>query len=67
MIKEKCDEKRLGEFRKSGVFEGKNFMGKILMLCGEALKNGGVPPIDFELLRSKNIHLMGNKITFENH
>ena len=67
MIKDLCDEKRLGEWRKQGVFEGKNFMGKILMLCREALKNGGVPPIDFELLRSKNIHLMRNKITFENH
>ena len=67
MIKDLCDEKRLGEWRKQGFFEGKNFMGKILMLCREALKVGGVPPIDFELLRSKNIHLLGKKITFENH
>ena len=67
MIKDLCDEKRLVEWRKQGFFEGKNFMGKILMLCREALKVGGVPPIDFELLRGKNIHLLGKKITFENH
>ena len=63
-IKDKCDEKRLVELRKSGVFEGKNFMGKILMLCREALKNGNVPPIDFDLLKSKNIYLLGTKIEF---
>ena len=66
-IKDKCDEKRLGEWRKTGVFEGKNLMGKILMLCREALKNGGIPPIDFDLLKSKNIHLLGKKLTFENY
>ena len=66
-IKDKCDKKRLGEWRKSGVYEGKNLMGKILMLCRESLKTGGIPPIDFDSLRSKNIHLLGKKITFENY
>ena len=65
-IKDLCDAKRLGEWRKSGVFEGKNLMGKILMLCREALKNGRVPIIDFELLRRKNIYLLGKKLIFEN-
>ena len=64
-IKDKCDEKRLVELRKFGVFEGKNFMGKILMLCREALKNGKVPPIDFDLLKSKNIYLLGKKVVFQ--
>ena len=66
-LKDKCDEKRLGEWRKQGVFEGKNLMGKILMLCREVLKNGEIPPIDFDLLRRKNIHLLGKKLTFENY
>ena len=65
MIKDLCDEKRLGEWRKQGVFEGKNFMGKILMLCREALKNDSVPPIDFDLLKSKNIYLLGRKVVFQ--
>ena len=64
MIKDLGDEKRLGEWRKQGVFEGKNFMGKILMLCREALKNDSVPPIDFDLLKSKNIYLLGRKVEF---
>ena len=63
-IKDKCDEKRLVELRKFGVFEGKNFMGKILMLCREALKSGCIPPIDFDLLREKNIYLLGERMRF---
>ena len=63
-IKDLCDEKRLGEWRKSGVYEGKNLMGKILMLCRDALKKGVVPQIDFDLLKRKNIYLLSEKVGF---
>lgn len=65
-IKEACDEKRLGEWRKKGVFVGKNLMGKILMLCRDAVMRGTTPDIDLELLRSKHIYLFGKLLTFDN-
>ena len=58
-IKRACDERRLGEWRKQGVFVGKNLMGKILMLCRKAVVEGGTPPVDIELLRRKKINLCG--------
>lgn len=64
-IKAACDEKRLGEWRKQGVFVGKNLMGKILMLCRDAVKQGVTPDIDIELLRSKRIYLFGKLLTFD--
>lgn len=65
-IKRACDEKRLGEWRKQGVFVGKNLMGKILMLCRDAVASGTTPDIDVELLRSKSIYLFGKLLTFDN-
>lgn len=65
-IKKACDEKRLGEWRKQGVFVGKNLMGKILMLCRNAVLHGTTPDIDLELLRSKRIYLFGKLLTFDN-
>lgn len=64
-IKAACDEKRLGEWRKQGVFKGKNLMGKILMLCRDAVVHGTTPDIDVELLRSKRIYLFGKLLTFD--
>lgn len=64
-IKRACDEKRLGEWRKQGVFVGKNLMGKILMLCRDAVMRGTTPDIDLELLRSKQIYLFGKLLTFD--
>ena len=58
-IKKACDEKRLGEWRKQGVFVGKNLMGKILMLCRDAAMRGTAPDINLNLLRSKHIYLFG--------
>lgn len=63
-IKRACDEKRLGEWRKQGVFVGKNLMGKILMLCRDAVLEGRTPDIDVEMLRSKHIYLFGKLLTF---
>lgn len=47
-----------------GVYKGVNCMGKILMICRQALKNGVAPSIDYDLLRSKNIHLFGKRLDF---
>lgn len=64
-IKRACDEKRLGEWRKQGVYVGKNLMGKILMLCRDAVFRSTTPDIDLELLRSKRICLFGKLLTFD--
>ncbi len=40
-----------------GVFEGKNNMGKTLMMCKRALEHDTVPPIDRDLLRRSAIYL----------
>ena len=56
-IKKAMDEKRLGELSDTGVFEGKNVMGKVLMCCRDNLRHGTKPLIDHALLKSKHIHL----------
>ena len=48
-----------------GTFEGKNLMGKILKLCQLALVESKELDIDYELLKSKNIYLLGELLTFE--
>ena len=48
--------------RKIGLFAGQNNIGKILMICRECLKQGTVPKIDLDMLRSKNIHLLGRLV-----
>jgi len=47
-----------------GAFQGVNCMGKILKLCQIALLANSEPPIDYELLRTKKIHLLGELLTF---
>ena len=64
-IKRELDGKRLGEWAAVGVFRGKNVMGKILMACRDALRNGSEPQIDYTLLREKKINLLGHLLTFE--
>ena len=56
---------RLNQWRDKGVYIGCNVMGKILMLCRDALLEGSVPPIDIALLRSKRIHLLGKPLSFD--
>lgn len=65
-IKTACDKKRLGEWRKQGVFVGRNVMGKILMACREALITGAVPHIDVEMLKRKRINICGKVLDFSN-
>lgn len=47
-----------------GEFKGKNFMGKILMLCQKALLNDSQPPIDYGLLESRHIYILGEELSF---
>ncbi len=63
-IKRRLDAKRLGEWSTVGVFRGKNIMGKILMLCRDALIQGCEPCIDYDVLNAAHIHLLGKKLKF---
>jgi len=47
-----------------GVFEGTNLMGKILKIVQLSLLDGVEPPIDWELLNSKDIYWFGEKLNF---
>ena len=64
-IKRELDVMRLGEWASIGEFRGKNIMGKILMACRDALRNGSEPLIDYALLSEKRINLLGHLLTFE--
>ena len=45
-----------------GVFTGQNNLGKILMLCREAIKNNIIPKIDYNLLSKYDIFLMNKRL-----
>ena len=64
-IKRELDARRLGEWSRQGVFEGKNLMGKILMMCARALREGVEPPIDYKALNDAHIYFLGNLLTFK--
>ena len=73
-LKAMMEGKKLGEDEKQrlynslnhiGVYKGKNLMGKILKLCQLALLNRMELEIDYALLKSKNIHLLGELLTFD--
>lgn len=48
-----------------GTYTGRNVMGKILTYIKQCLHDGTEPDIDYELLKSKNIHFLGNLIDFD--
>lgn len=48
----------------SGMFVGQNNLGKILMICRDCLSCGIEPTIDYALLESKDIHILGKRISF---
>lgn len=62
---EAVEDRLLWDYCNVGVYEGKNVMGKILMIIIDCLHNGTEPDIDYELLRSKYIHFLGEEIKFE--
>ncbi len=60
------DSYRLNQWSKEGEYVGCNCMGKILMLCRDALINANLPEIDFDLLRRMHINFFGTILTFDN-
>lgn len=50
--------------RNIGIFRGQNNIGKILMICRQCLKRCTSPEIDLDLLRSKNIYILGKRLPF---
>lgn len=63
-IDRRLDALRLGEWSREGEFVGQNIMGKVLMVCRDALRTGTPPSIDLELLRNANINFFGTVLTF---
>jgi hypothetical protein len=47
-----------------GRFEGVNCMGKIIKLMSISLIYGQEPPIDYEMLKSKQLYMLGRSIAF---
>lgn len=56
----------LYEYCNDGDFIGHNTMGKILMIVKKCLHDGTEPDIDYDLLQSKRIHILGKEIDFRN-
>lgn len=50
--------------RNVGIFKGQNNIGKILMICRDCIRRGTNPDIDLDLLRSKDIFILGKRLTF---
>ena len=48
-----------------GSFEGKNVMGKIIKLMSLSLIYGQEPPIDYDLLESKRLFMLGFPIVYQ--
>ena len=55
----------VNNFTDYGTFRGCNVMGKILTICRKCLQDGTEPIIDYKLLKSKHIHLLGKELTFD--
>lgn len=66
-IKRALDQKRLGEWSTIGNFKGRNIMGKVLMLCKRALEEDESPAIDYVLLDSKHINILGKELSFSQY
>lgn len=54
----------MNDFCNIGTYIGNNTMGKILMIVKRCLHDGTQPDIDYGLLNRKNIHLLGQRLTF---
>lgn len=63
--KERFENRFLWDFCNYGEYVGQNIMGKILTLIKNCLHEGTEPNIDYALLNSKNIYLLGNKLDFK--
>ena len=65
VAKEKFINQHLWDFCNYGEYVGQNIMGKILTIIKNCLHEGTEPEIDYALLNSKNIYLLGKKIDFK--
>lgn len=54
----------MNDFCNIGTYIGNNTMGKILMIVKRCLHDGTQPDIDYDLLNRKNIHLLGQRLSF---
>ena len=61
----RINELRLGAWSREGIFEGQNIMGKVLMVCRDALHSGTVPAIDLNALRNARINFFGTVLPFK--
>lgn len=55
------------KIRKIGTWKGQNNIGKILMLCRRAIVLGIEPPIDYDLLSTYEVYILGQRIDFNNY
>lgn len=63
----KYEEKATILTMNTGVWEGMNHQGKILMMCRAALRKGVEPFIDFQTMNDAKIYLFGKLLTFNAH
>ena len=64
-IKKDSDERlniERNRWNNYGVWSGKNLMGKIIKMCSICLQQGIELPVDYELLKSKHIYLLGQEL-----
>lgn len=52
----------INKIRDIGVYKGQNNMGKILHICKKCIEQNVEPPLNKELLNSKNIFILGKQI-----
>ena len=62
--KKKLKADEVNDFCDFGCYKGCNVMGKILTICRYCLYKGIEPDIDYDLLRTKKIHILGKELTF---
>ena len=55
----------LWDFCNYGEYVGQNIMGKILTIIKNCLHKGTSPDIDYAMLDSKNVYLLGKRISFQ--
>ena len=65
----KAEEERMvdaymNDYCNDGIYVGNNTMGKILMIVKNCIHEGTQPNINYELLRQKEIHILGDKLDF---
>ena len=48
-----------------GEWSGQNNIGKILMICKHCLEDGSLPDIDYDILNSSRIYILGDLLTMD--